>query len=199
MRPAPGRIALEVERFRKPANAASIEPAERVGVPVSGQRVESLGSDIQERSERKRAVRELRMRNREPRALNHPAVDPQEIQVEGAWSPPFTPLPAGLALEREQAIEQLLGVRAGLEPDRSVQEERLRGTDGRGLVQPRDTPNVRAESERAHGGSKQGMAVAEVRPESDDGVEASLRHCGGPPASSPGYDPEGRPAQGVEY
>src|SRR5688500_751090 len=113
------------------------------------------------------------------------AVD-EEVEVDRARPPShrigLSPLAAELALELEQAVEELPRREVGLEQDGAVQEARLLDDAYRiGLAQRRDCDHV---GERVDRGPNRRLSVAEIRSDPDVGARhrsTTIAAC--PPSS----------------
>lgn len=115
----------------------------------------------------------MRVRDAQARVVDDDAVDPEDVEVEGARAPALAAHAAKRSLDAQQKIEQREGGLSGLKQGRGVQEISLWRADRRGLDEGAvgEQGRVRQRGEGCDGAAQGRLAVAEVGAEADDDAQ----------------------------
>jgi len=135
--------------------------------------VARFGKDLEERNERKRALFEVRMRHNEV-GRDDFALDEEKIEIDDARAPFFAANATELDFHGEERVEKCLMTLRVFYKYCGVQIARLRGPDGRRVVDRRPRDNAGDAIDRADGERQRGRAIAEIAAEADDAAIQGL-------------------------
>ena len=139
-------------------------------------------SDLEQWREDKLSFEHPRMRNLEPRLLDHRTSIEQEIKIQGPWPParPGSTVPSVLCLNPQEHLDQSLSGQKSLNRDDTVEKVRLIGDADRGSLHPvrsRDHAGIRQPCDLTDRGLQSHRFLAQVgtKPDVRDNSRAVAR------------------------
>ena len=145
----------------------------RQGCPIARavSRIDGIGSDVEQRTERERAVPEPGVRYRKLGRLECTVPKPQDIQIDGPGPPALPPDTSEAPLDGKKGRKQRYRLERRRQTEGAVQESRLGWSERRGFVKRRAALEAPEPSHFVGGKTDRAPAIAEVRPESDHDLE----------------------------